>query len=89
MLEVLGRWDGEAAGVQRGAPVARQAPPPDRSEQPLTLPKADAFFNQDANALRALLADDVVQHAGAWQQGLCPVALAIAGVAPAPAWTPG
>jgi hypothetical protein len=25
---------------------------------------ADAFFNQDAEALKALLADDVVQHAG-------------------------
>lgn len=27
---------------------------------------ADAYFNQDAEALKALLADNVVQHAGKW-----------------------
>jgi hypothetical protein len=37
---------------------------------PLPLPQADAFFNQDVDALKALLADDVVQHAGRWRR--CP-----------------
>jgi hypothetical protein len=50
-----------AAAIAPSLCLTSQAFDPTRAHPLL----ADAFFNQDAQALKALLADDVVQHAGA------------------------
>lgn len=76
LLDVASRWDGEPAeggGAGSGSarpPPAVPAPPPAqrcrRSGPPPLLPFAptDAYFNGDAEALKALMAPDIVQHAG-------------------------